>query len=224
MKRTILADYGVGVVEALLADDDALDDEGVNIKQLGVGVGDTVPVGVGVGVSVALAVVVGVGVQGNIDDEELLNELALELELSAELLLAELELKPRLALDELELRPKPALDELPPNPSELELLKVEVLEPLGVPGPDAPALGPHATTRAAIATKATKTITNLFICFSFSFGDSPVASRHRYQRFRARRLDRNPRLSATLANGSFAVTFPLGRNEFRLGEIRHLFT
>ncbi len=147
----------------LLLADEPLDD-GVNIKQLGVGV------------SVALAVVVGVGVQGNIDeDNELLKPLLAELELDSVLLLEpalklaldELELKPKLALDELELNPRPDDEVLPPSPVELELKPVVAVELDDELEPAAPALGPHATTNAAIATKATKTSANLFIFSPF---------------------------------------------------------
>ena len=149
----------------------------MNITQLGVGVGDTVPVGVGVDVSVALAVVVGVGVQGSIDEDDELIMLLAELELFAagvSVARPVLELAPKLALDELELSPKllSALELELSRP--VELLSPVELEPKPVVSveleelePAAPALGPHATIKAAMATKATKTIANLFILSPF---------------------------------------------------------
>ena len=220
---------------------DALDEEldGVNIRQLGVGVGDTVPVGTGVGVSVVLAVVVGVGVHGSIDDEDklelkpllelaLLSELleldsALELKPALELVSA-LELKPvlELRLLLLELRPKLADELLLLSPSELELLnslEVELPSPVGVsvPFPAAPALGPQATTSAAITTKTAKQITNLFIFLLFFWLFFHLWIQPQGSNSTVRRPRCNPPLRRSSNQGMLAAPFPLGRNAMHIG-------
>ncbi|MBI5033164.1 MAG: hypothetical protein HZB51_21805 [Chloroflexi bacterium] len=139
---------------------------GANIKQLGVGVGDTVPVAVGDGVAVVVpGARVGVGVQGTmVVTVPLAVGVSVVIPLTVgDSVAAPLTVGISVAAPLMVGVPSIGLTKVGSSVAAL------VLKPIGVvvPRAPAPAVGPHATTSVAIATKTAILNTSLFIFLPF---------------------------------------------------------